>query len=168
MSPRYVEIPADRLLAELRDIGEKVRGSHGSCSEGTSGREVVFDLSPPGGRSLVRVFTSLAVGAGAARDCGKDAVRVVVGARVGETEFRPLERGTKILRTAPKAEADRVGAFLARLRENLRAAYLRALKAPACPACGLAMVRRKRKDGSGEFLGCVGYPTCRATKPVAS
>jgi ssDNA-binding Zn-finger/Zn-ribbon topoisomerase 1 len=34
--------------------------------------------------------------------------------------------------------------------------------APTCPACGKPM--RKRKSAKGEFLGCTGYPACRATR----
>jgi restriction system protein len=40
---------------------------------------------------------------------------------------------------------------------------------PACPECGMAMVRRMARRGphSGEeFWGCSTYPTCRGTAPI--
>jgi hypothetical protein len=161
--PRFVEVPADRLLGALRTIGEKVRAAGGSYAEGRAGREVVVDVVPPGGLAMVRVYTSLALGASEARDCGKDAVRIVVGVDTPE-RFRPLEEGQKILRTAPAAAEDRVGVFLERLRLEIRAAYGRAREIPTCPACGRAMALRSRKDGSGSFYGCIGFPVCRVTR----
>jgi hypothetical protein len=35
--------------------------------------------------------------------------------------------------------------------------------APKCPKCGGEMKRRTRRDGSGEFWGCIRYPECRGT-----
>ncbi len=160
---RFVEVPADRLMGELRDIGAKITGSGGRYVEGRQGREVVVDLVPPGGRSMVRVYTSLAIGAAEARDCGEDAVRIVVGVETPE-RFRPLEGSQKILRTAPRGDLDRVGTFLGRLREQLRAAYGRAKAIPACPDCGRAMALRESKHG--EFYGCTGYPECKTTRRV--
>ena len=43
------------------------------------------------------------------------------------------------------------------------------LATPACPACGMAMVRRMARRGSyagEEFWGCSTYPTCRGTAPI--
>ena len=37
--------------------------------------------------------------------------------------------------------------------------------APTCPACGGPM--RLRHGVKGDFWGCVAYPGCRATRPVA-
>lgn len=42
---------------------------------------------------------------------------------------------------------------------------------PTCPACAGQMVRRTARRGSKQaqdFLGCVGYPTCRGTRPLAA
>jgi len=160
---RFVEVPADRLLAHLRGIGAAIAGKGGKLVEGRAGREVVFDLGAPHGRAMVRVYTSLAGGAQTARACGEDAVRVVVVAGTPEGT-RPLEDSQKVLRTAPRAAEDRVGAFLARLTDTLRAAYRRALDVPACPDCGRAMARRT--SAHGPFFGCSGYPACRATRRI--
>lgn len=165
MSPRFVEVPADRLLGTLRGIAEKVTARGGRVVEGTQGREVVVDVVPPGGRAMVRVYTSLASGADAARGCGEDAVRLVVGV-LGDRGFRPVAEAEKILRTAPAAAEDRVGVFLGRLTERLRGAYKTAAMVPACPACGRAMMRRE--SNSGSFYGCTGFPACRGTRPLGA
>lgn len=154
---RFVEIPATRLVAELEDIGGKVAARGGGFTWRRAGAEKVFDLTVPGGRAMVRVFTTLD-GGEVARDCGEDAVRVCLGALDGE-KFKPLEKGTKILRTAPQGAPDRVAVFLERLRGEIRETYGRAKLVRACPACGRPMAHREGKFGP--FLGCSGFPECR-------
>ena len=39
--------------------------------------------------------------------------------------------------------------------------------APRCPKCGGEMRRRTRRDGSGEFWGCVNYPECKGTVHIS-
>lgn len=34
-------------------------------------------------------------------------------------------------------------------------------KPTICPQCGHPLKERQRKDGSGSFLGCIGYPNCK-------
>ena len=175
---RYVEVPADRLVEELERIGGTVAAIGGSWAWRVQGRERVFDLSPTtpaGDRSLpaqIRIFTSLGVGDSHARACGKDAIRIVVGAlswerevygsgesrRPGKVEvtFRPVEKGQKILRTAPRGVEDRVGVFLSRLRVALRDAYRRARVVRTCVECDGLLVSRKGRNGP--FLGCINYP----------
>lgn len=165
MSGRFVAIPADRLLGELRAIGASVEAHGGRFIEGKQGREVVVDVVPPGGRAMVRVYTSLAVGATNARECGEDAVRVLVGVDM-PTKFQPLTSSRKILRTAPADAADRIAAFLERLRGAIREAYDSARRTPCCHLCGRAMAKRATRDKSREFLGCIGYPECKATRGI--
>lgn len=177
---RFVEIPADRLIAELEEIGGGVAAVGGSYAWRVQGRERVFDLSPvtpAGNRALpaqIRIYTSLAVGSTVARDCGKDAIRIVVGALEDDADdfgprgvykFRPVEKATKILRTAPRGVEDRVGVFLARLRDALRDAYRRARNVQSCPDCSGLMATRK--GSNGPFLGCLNYPRCRHTERVS-
>lgn len=155
----------------MREVGAAVVEKHGRMVEGVQGREVVVDLVPPHGRAMVRVYTSLARGASVARASGEDAVRLVVGVEQPEG-FRALEDGQKVLRTAPLREADRVGAFLRRLRAELRTAYSRAFYSPTCRLCGSAMRHVVLKDRpvhlpQREFYSCIRYPTCNATWPVA-
>lgn len=167
MTKRYVEIPADRLGTMLDAIGDAVRQRGGDYAWNRSGREIVFDLYPPTILPVcVRVFTTLD-GDVTARDCGKDAVRIIVGVldERDDFKFRPLEKGTKILRTAPRGAPDRVQAWLDRLRDTLREAYRRARVVRPCPDCGRPMARREGKFGP--FLGCSGFPQCRKIVNVA-
>lgn len=165
--PRFVEVPSDRFQAALDEIGKAVEAKGGSATWTKAGRERVWELRLParGGSfvRMVRVFTSMAIGAAQARDCGEDAVRVVVGFET-DKGFKPVEAGQKILRTAPAAAPDRPGIFLDRLRDNLRSAYTRATKIQTCPSCGRPMVERAGKTGG--FYGCTGFPECRVTRPI--
>lgn len=169
---RYIEVPADDLLGMLRDVGTKVRGAGGNCVEGVQGREVVFDIVPPEREAFLRVFTTLTRGADTVRDCGADAIRLVVGHRWagddGKIRFGPLARSRKLLRTAPKGtEEERITAFLERLKGALRDGYREALSHPTCPKCGNVMRLREPREGGKQFKpfwGCVGYPKCKETK----
>ena len=158
---RFVEVPADRLLGRLREIGAAVAAKGGTFEEGVQGREVYVDVTPSGSAATVRIYTSLASGAAEARDCGEDAVRLVL-----LSGGRPLRASEKILRTAPRGASDRVGAFLERLVSRIRLAYADARQVPACDLCGKAMAERTRKADGGRFYGCSGFPTCRATRPI--
>jgi hypothetical protein len=45
------------------------------------------------------------------------------------------------------------------------------LPEPACPICGIAMVRRRAAKGpklGGEFWGCTRYPKCKGVLPIES
>lgn len=156
----FVEVSAERLVELFRECGAGVERKGGTYIEHVVGRERVFDLAAPN-RPVVRVYSSLAVGADAARDCGKDAVRVVVGVETPEG-WRRVLTSRKILRTAPRGVSDREGAFLERLRGALRDAWAAASRVPRCPACGAMMAIRKGKRG--RFWGCVNFPECSTTR----
>jgi len=166
-SGRYVEIPADTLLSELNSISVAIKGRGGKAEKGQQGREIVFDFTPPNGRATVRLYTTLAAGESVARDCGEDAVRIVVGTLV-EGKFRTLAEPRKMLRTAPQDPEHhvRVRSFLDRLTEALRLAYGVAQKVPLCPLCQGPMATRSTRDKSRSFYGCLKYPQCRGTRPV--
>jgi hypothetical protein len=163
---RFVEIPAPALIETIESIGTAVEKRGGWISRSTSGREVVYDLSPHKGRGHVRVFTSLANGEATVRDCGKDAVRIVVGHNDNDGRFRPHGKGRRIYRTAPAGdESARVTAFLDRLKGALREAYGAAMVVPECPLCEATMARRKTKATGSEFWGCSRFPDCRGSRP---
>ena len=170
MAPRFVEVPADRFQDSLNEIGKVVEARGGSTRWIVQGRERVWELHLPAREGdatrVIRVFTSMARGATVARNCGKDAVRVVVGFLDGG-EFRPIEKGQKILRTAPRGAEDRVAVFLGRLRDQLRKAWVRANKMRRCPLCGKPMALRKARKGVYvAFYGCTTYPECKGTGSV--
>ena len=169
MRKNYVEVPRDRLLADLAEVEAGVKKRGGSSSWSVSGWEKVLEIVPPDSVGRVKLYTSLAEGADAVRACGADAVRIIVGfpylkqhGRV-ETVFRAVGQKVRLYRTAPR-DGDRVGAFLARLREALREAYKRAQAVPKCPECASAMV--ERTGPRGPFYGCTEYPGCRATREL--
>ncbi len=162
---RFVEVPADRLLAKLTEIGQKVEGDGGRFIRRTVGREVVMDLVPPGGRAMLTIYTSLASGAEQVRDCGEDAIRLSIGVEM-PTGYRTLDETQKILRTAPQ-DGDRVQAFLDRFHQELRAAYLRTWNIPLCPKCSRVMaVRSSHTIPERTFYGCIGFPECDGTRPM--
>ena len=168
---KYIEVPAEAMLGELRGVSEAVRGRGGKAVERTHKRELVFEITPPKRLAFVRVYTSLAVGEDAVRGCGEDAVRLVIACEVpigGLPKFKPLDKSQRIYRTAPRGEPEwRVQQFLGRLKVALREKYQACLDAPTCPTCGLApMAVRSTRDGSRQFLGCVRYPECNATRPL--
>lgn len=166
---RYVEVPFAAVLALVSEVRSGVESRGGSVQEGVQGREVVFDITPPKGGTVVRFYTSAAKGAQVLRACDSDAVRVVVGVE-HDGRFRPTHKSQKLLRTAPRdlTESERVDAFIGRVREALREGYRKALKGGhTCPDCGTPMALRKAKKTGSEFLGCLAFPKCRATMPVA-
>ena len=168
MTTRFVAIPTARLLDELRDIGGRVVGS--AVAETYVGREIVFCLTLPN-RVQIRVYTSISRGAESARECGEDAIRLVVGVEALSLQrgrFRPLGKSRKILRTAPRLvgyhnEEDRIVAFLARLRQAVREVYRTARAIPQCPKCNEPMAERASTHGN--FWGCTSYPECKGTRP---
>ena len=178
MAATYIEVPADDLLNELREVGRAIVARGGKVEEKIAGREVVFDLTPPDCPTVVRVYTSLARGSSAVRACGKDAIRLVLGFdHVDDTKrsgFRPVSKGRRVFRTAPNKDHagwlntnERVATFLARLKQAIREAYLEALNAPTCHVCGEAPVaRRETKSGNRKFLGCTRFPECKGTRPL--
>ena len=162
MSGTYVEVSADRLVGLLRECGDGVERAGGTFAEERAGRERVFVLCAPG-RPAVHVFSSLAAGADAARRCGKDAVRVVIGVDTPEG-FRAVLKPRRVFRTAPRRAPDREGVFLERLRGVLRDAWRAAATVPRCDLCGTMMASRTVKADGHEFWGCLGYPRCRETR----
>lgn len=165
---RYVEVPFAAVLALVEDVRRGVESRGGRVVETVQGREVVFDIHAPKG-GVVRFYTSAAKGATVLRSCDSDAVRVVAGVE-HEGRFRPTHRSQKLLRTAPRdlTDSERVDAFVGRVREALRTGYKNALKGGVCcPDCGSPMALRKAKKTGNEFLGCLAFPKCSTTRPVA-
>jgi hypothetical protein len=160
---RFVDVPADRLLEDLKKIGNAVISVGGSYRQWTprSGSEIVVDIAPPIVPAIVRIYTTITDGAGSVRACGEDAVRLFLcwSENSNNNPVIFLEEPQKILRTAPKGAPDRVQAFLDRLRDEVRAAYARALSVPTCPKCKKRPMKlRTTKDGTRQFYGCVGWP----------
>lgn len=170
---RFVRVPAARLIGELMAIGAAIQQKGGGYVEARSNSEIVYDFEPPERGTVVRVYTSLAQHASHVRECGQDAVRIVVGYRPDQTgkpakqkhPFLPLADSRKLLRTAPQGpENERIAAFLERLRAAVREAYAAALRIPRCPSCSSPM--KERSGTYGAFYGCTRYPGCRGTRRI--
>jgi hypothetical protein len=159
---RFVAIPAERLVAELEYCGKKTQEIGGSYSWSLANHEKLFELRIPKKRSVIRVYTSLAEGEDNVRDCGQDAVRIVIGIYI-DGDFRPVRKSITIKRTASTKASDRVGEFLGRLRENLRDAFMDAQKIKKCK-CGSFMV--ERQGSYGAFYGCISYPRCKNIEKI--
>jgi hypothetical protein len=170
---RFVLVPSDRFMEMLRDIGSKVRDKGGTMTEEVHGDETVVNIRPPRKNTIVRVYTSIAQGRRAVRECGDDAVRVVVGYMVESKRmekifvFKPITKGRSIYRTAPTKlpEEERVATFLNRLRDAIRESYAEASKWTSCQHCNSPMTLRANKSTGNSFYGCTGYPVCLGTKP---
>jgi hypothetical protein len=163
MGSKYIDIPADALLATLTAICEKVTKAGGTCKQGQSGREVTFDIQPPNTPVFLRVYTSLGAGDDTVRGCGEDAVRLTIGAEVNG-QYRSLAKSQRIYRTAPKGNhEDRVKAFLGRLTQALRDGYKSAATHPICRVCDNPFQLRENKQNGSKFWGCTSYPECRST-----
>lgn len=167
---RFVEVPADRLMALFADIGEKVSARGGSMSEGVHGHERVVDIVPVKRKLILRIYTSIAVNAKSVRGCGEDAVRIVSGynwiGHKGREFWTSLSETRRIFRTAPTKlpHDERVTLFLERLKVAVREEYEVALQIPFCPVCTGPM--QVRTGARGNFLGCCAFPACRGTRQM--
>jgi hypothetical protein len=164
MGTKYIDVPASDLLGTLENICEKIEKAGGTCSKGQSGQEITFDIMLPKSTVILKIYTSLGAGDNSVRDCGKDAVRIVIGTLVENDRFKPLDKSRRIYRTAPKGNHDnRVKAFLDRLTQALREEYKKAKSHPTCFDCGRPMQLRENSKTKHKFWGCSGYPSCKKT-----
>lgn len=166
----FLHVPADRFLAKLDEIGQKIatKGGRYTKEDTKKGSEIVYEIALPPSPNraefiVMKVYTSIAVGSSEARPVGEDAIRVLVGS-ISTGDFKKLREPATVKRTAPNDVEDRVGAFLERLTETLRKQYKFALSVPICPSCGHHMAERDGKKG--KFWGCTSYPNCARTKSM--
>jgi hypothetical protein len=106
----YVEVPAERLRKELTD--------HGFELLVPVGREEVYARRHHRDRSfVVKVYSSIARGAGTARSCGSDAIRVVVVRETTDGRIVGIWKGTRIHRSGS------VDAVIKRMLDRMREGY---------------------------------------------
>jgi hypothetical protein len=164
---KFFSVNPHNFLVTLRRIGRKIEKAGGGYGEMLVGQEkVITYYLPKPHKTNVKIFTSINSN-GEIRDCGEDAIRIVVGTAL-EDRFVPFST-TRIFRTAPQGtEEQREKAFLNRITEKLRSAYKEALSIPTCPKCQNPMKKRepKRNQNFKPFWGCVQFPECRATQQI--
>lgn len=112
---RFVQVPAAAIRERLAAAGFKlVDAAHG-------GEEVYERAHNSDPRYTVKVYSSIQHGAGDARDCGEDAIRVV--ALFADSRFSwpprvvPIFKATRVFRTGT------VDGVLDRMIERAREAY---------------------------------------------
>lgn len=182
----FLHVPADRFLAKLDEIGQKIAAKGGRIEKiEKPGSEIVYEIAlpPEGGVNVfsgmsatrsefivLKIYTSILPGAQEARDNGEDAIRIATGS-ISTGEFKRVRDTITVKRTAPNDVPDRVGAFLDRFTLTLRDAYKFAQGVPLC-TCGHHMAMREAaRTGDGAkrkpFWGCTTYPICKNTKSIA-
>jgi len=157
MASRYTEIRHDEMADLLEGIGFEPRNQSG-CVEYVWERNVVSKS----GKTFpyaVRVYSSVDKRTGVTRDCGADAIRVVL---------MDLESGRAMKLKTGKGKAGqriyRTKNALPTLKERCREYFVKVIQ-DGCPKCGAVMAERAGKNGS--FLGCTKYPVCKGTKPIS-
>ena len=108
----------------------------------------------------LRINTSI-VPSGEARDCGDDAIRVILFMRTDEGKVVKLSGSKRVNRIA--SSASNPEGWRGNLRERIES-WTELLPEHSCPKCGMPMVPRKGKNGS--FLGCTGYPACKHSQDI--
>lgn len=106
----------------------------------------------------LRVYTGIDP-SGNSREKGTDAIRVNLFMRIPARGDAP----EKIVLVGGSKRVHRVHGWRENLQKRLDS-WLDYLPKETCPSCGLLMIRHK--SNGGEFLGCVGYPTCKKTLPL--
>jgi len=115
--------------------------------------EIVFAkrVDVKGHQLSLRVFTGIDAGTDESRECGADAVRVML--------FTRTEQGT-ILRVCGCGRVNRIKTWKKNLGKRLRD-FAMLFPGHTCPSCSAIMRRVEGKFGT--FWGCTNYPKCRHT-----
>lgn len=146
---RYVQINEQEFRDFLEPKGFTV-------NESVPGNELVFEAEHDQGDAIIRIYSSVqrrGYGAGAGRKVGKDAIRVVLLARMpgnsSLTTLKPIFKGKRV---------HRVENWRENLRTRMNEAFEHIHENP-CPECGAILVRREGKYGS--FYSCVMWPVTK-------
>ena len=111
MSSRFVHVPAAAIRERLAAAGFRLL-------PGQHGEEVYERAHARDSRYTIKVYSSIQRGAGEARDCGKDAIRVVA-------LFRPWENAVAncVHKSTRVHRSGTVDGVLDRMIERAREAY---------------------------------------------
>lgn len=100
----------------------------------------------------IRIYSTIDCDTSCMRDCGNDAVRVVL---VRQDSDRPMRVEQRVNRVG-----DRI---MERVVERARELFRYTIDPNNyCPECGGLLVPRKSRRG--KFVGCSNYPTCSYTR----
>ena len=156
MAARYVPISEADMRAELADMGfEQVPNGKG---------ELTFQRQVKETHYAIRIYTTIVHGE--SRDCGEDAIRVLLINTKTDRPVKVLDKETtpKPDGSMPKAGCKvlRTKSALTNMRERARD-YWRHVAGHPCPECGSVMAVRTNRAARTKFLGCTNYPDCSAT-----
>lgn len=137
----------------FRELDKQTIPDLALCRERVYGLRVAPDLS-------LRIYSGIVPGNGS-RDCGEDAIRLVLMFR-----WQPApDQSPKIKPAGESIRVYRVMGWKANLQKAITT-LSQATACPRCPACGAAMGLRKSRKGTTtgtKFWGCLRYPECRTT-----
>lgn len=151
---RYRAITRREFERQMADMGFSEIAYPGSKEHIYQRAIANRDGSPS--RFVVRIFSSVHIGTGMTRECGDDAIRIVLFDSVLKDQ-RARERIVQDWRTFRTENA------LPNMRQRARDAFAYAIQ-NGCD-CGALMIERSGK--SGPFMGCTDYPNCKNTRALA-
>ena len=141
MAARYVEISAEEFNSFATE-------NHFTQIEYPRAREIVYAREAQAGHARILIFSSIHTGNGKGRDVGKDAIRVIVQAKIdNDIGWRVIHKGKRVHRVE-------------NWRKNLDTRIVEAIDhvhPDPCPECGHAM--RLREGKFGWFYSCIMWPT---------
>ena len=115
-------------------------------------QRVVHNGPKPSDRFAIRLYSTVDVRTGVARDNGGDAIRVML---FDTQRDKPVQDWT----------VNRTQNAFTNVKARCRDAWGYVMDATHHCDCGSLMVERTSKRGA--FLGCTSFPECKATKPLA-
>ena len=143
----YVKIDGTEMEEVLE---ERIAGTEVDCPRT---KERVWDVKTPKERLRVRVFSSIDKRTNESRDCGEDAIRVVMW----DVEAGKPIGGEKRTHRTPGWD-ERMVKKIAKMLVSWRKFD------KTCPSCGSSMAQRE--GPYGEFWGCTSYPNCKQTAQI--
>lgn len=147
---QYTNITQTEMEEFLIPQGFKAVSLNDSTVELVYGKRIIQDDL----QLTLRVYTGINP-SGDSRSVGQDAIRVNLFMRTNEG---------RIFKIGGSKRVHRVKGWKNNLQSRLDG-WIEYLPKHKCDSCGLPMI--PRKGPKGQFLGCVGFPTCKKTKSIS-
>jgi hypothetical protein len=144
----YVEIRLPEFFDKMEGMGFDPVAS----DRMGSAKEYIFER-PINERYTARIYSSISVHTNTTRQCGEDAIRVML---FDLSKERPIKVEKRVHRTKNA---------LNNVHKRAREVWGYAINTDnQCPKCSSILVERKGPRGS--FFGCSSYPDCTHTKRI--
>jgi len=138
----------------IQEMEDFLKTDKGWVQHTPLGQEIHFDFHK--GPYTIRVFSSIPSG-GVSRECGKDAIRVII-TTVVDGEDKGIKKFPRVTRQANWRK------YL-KLRVMEAFTYISTIK--ACSLCNSPLVLRTVKATNKEFYGCTRFPLCKYTERIS-